>query len=97
MWSTNWDLGYAHNTSLQSVNAPGIGNSYNSWYGSVNFQRVVNRWMSLFLGYNLQQQLSGVPSCIGSTCGNFYTQQYFSVGLNWHPSRLGSERSASMP
>lgn len=88
MWHTDWDFGYAHNSSLQSGGAVVTGNSYNSWFGTVNLQRIVNRWMSLFVSYNLQQQLAAAPNCFGSQCGSFTTQQYFSFGFNWHPSRL---------
>ena len=83
----NVDSGYAHNKSLQNVS----GDTFNSWYGNVNFNRTLNRSMSLFFAYNLQQQLSDAPTCIAGICGTFYTQQYFSVGLNWHPVLTGVE------
>lgn len=92
MWSVNWDLGYAHNTNLQRGSSSSNNSAFNSWYGSINFQRILNRSTSLFFSYNLQQQLASVPACIGATCGTFYTQQYFSFGLNWHPSRAATER-----
>lgn len=87
-WSTDWDFGYAYNENLQSAAVSGTGNSYNAWYGSVNLQRIVNRWMSMFLSYNLRQQIAAVPTCSVGNCGTFTTQQYFSFGFNWHPSRL---------
>jgi hypothetical protein len=87
MWSMNADAGYAHNKSLQN----NVGNTYNSWYGNVNFNRNLNRSMSIFFSYNLQQQLSSEPTCIAGTCGTFYTEQYFSVGMNWHPTVAGFE------
>ncbi|HVB98383.1 MAG TPA: hypothetical protein VNJ12_03500 [Candidatus Dormibacteraeota bacterium] len=90
-WSVDTDMGYAHNTTVQSGNLPGAGRSYDSWYGSVNFHRVLNRWLSLFVSYNLQQQLAATPTCLGSMCGTFSTQQYFSIGLNWHPVLAGVE------
>lgn len=85
MWSTNANLGYAYNTTVQGANLPGVGASYNSWYGTINLQRTLNRSLSMFFGYNLQQQRAKAPTCIGATCGTFYTRQYFSFGLNWHP------------
>lgn len=89
-WSATWDLGYARNRRLQNQGLSGASNVYNSWYGTINLQRIVSRKTSLFFSYNLQQQLAGAPTCVGPTCGTFYTQQYFSFGLNWHPSNLGT-------
>lgn len=91
LWSVNSDMGYSYNKSLQSGNLPGYGNSYNSWYGYINLNRTLNRSMSMFFSYNLQQQLANVPTCVGNACGTFYTQQYFSFGFNWHPN-LGGYR-----
>lgn len=91
LWSINTNLGYAYNTTVQNANLAGVSGSYNSWYGSINVRRNLNRWMSLFFGYSLQQQLAGGPTCVGSTCGTFYTQQYFSFGLNWHPALANVE------
>lgn len=89
-WAVNWDLGYARNKELRGLGLSGASNSYNSWYGTINLQRIVSRKTSLFFGYSLLQQLAGQPTCVGPTCGTFYTEQYFSFGLNWHPSRLGN-------
>lgn len=88
MWSMNADTGYAYNKSLQNAS----GNKYNSWYGFVNFNRNLNRSTAIFFGYNLQQQLSSAPTSVGSTRGTFYTEQYFSVGLSWHPNVSGYEQ-----
>jgi hypothetical protein len=91
MWSADASLGYAYNTTLQGGNLAGAASSYNSWYGGINIQRIVNRWMSMFFSYNLQQELASGKTCIGITCGTFSTQQYFSFGFSWHPSRLSDE------
>jgi hypothetical protein len=84
----DWDMGYARNRRLQNQQAGGTSDAYHTWYGTVNVQRLLNRWVSVFASYNLQQQIAPSPICIGATCGTFYTQQYFSFGLNWHPSRV---------
>jgi hypothetical protein len=89
LWSIDSSLGYARNKTVQNGNLAGVGSSYNSWYGTINIHRSLNRSLSMFFSYNLQQQLAASPSCIGSTCGTFYTQQYFSFGLNWHPILAG--------
>lgn len=91
LWSIDSTLGYARNKTVQSGNLAGVGNSFNSWYGTINVHRALNRVLSMFLSYNLQQQLATTSTCIGSTCGTFYTQQYFSIGLNWHPVLAGVE------
>ncbi len=87
-WSANWDLGYAHNKELQGLGLLDASNSYNSWYGTINLQRIISRRTAIFFSYNLQQQIAGSSTCVGPTCGTFSTQQYFSFGLNWHPSKL---------
>ncbi len=84
----SWNFGYARNSNLQEQLTGVSSNAYNSWYGTINVQRLLNRYMTLFVGYNLQQQIAPAPTCIGTTCGTFYTQQYFSFGLSWHPSRV---------
>lgn len=90
-WTVDSSLGYAYNRHLYGTNPSGTASSYNSWYGTVNLHRSLNRWLSMYLGYNVQQQLTPTPTCIGGTCGTFYTQQYFSFGLNWHPVLPGVE------
>lgn len=90
-WATDLSLGYAYNTSLQAHQLLAGSSSYNSWYGTINLQHTVNRWMSLFVGYNLRQQMSSQTTCVGTACGTFYAQQYFTFGINWHPNLPGAE------
>ena len=90
-WSVNLSGGYAYNTALQvaRVQAPTL--SYNTWYGTFDLTHTLNRWMSMYMGYNLQEQVTSQATCIASACGTFYTQQYLSFGINWHPVLLGIE------
>lgn len=90
-WTVDSDAGYSYNTTLQNGNLTGSGRSYNSWYGDLNLHRMLTPSMSMFLSYNLQQQLTPNTTCVGTICGTFYTQQYFSFGLNWHPVLMGIE------
>lgn len=91
MWAASMSLGYAYNTNLQTALTSASALSYNSWYGTINLQHTLNRWMSLFVGYNLRQQISSQATCIGVGCGTFYAQQYLTFGINWHPLSTGVE------
>lgn len=84
MWSADLSMGYSRNQNLQ-VTTTSSTPTFNTWYGSVNLQRHLGQYMDVFLSYNLQQQTSNNPFCIASTCGTFYTRNYFSLGFNWHP------------
>lgn len=84
-------LGYAYNTTLYAEQISRAALSYNSWYGTLNLHYTLNRQMSLFLGYNLRQQMTPQATCVGTTCGTFYAQQYLSFGINWHPIVPGVE------
>jgi hypothetical protein len=89
-WDGSVGLGYSYNKTLQST---ATSPTFNAWYASANLRRTLGPYMGLFLSYNLQQQTSNNPFCIGSGCGSFYTRNYFSIGLNWHPRavELGRE------
>ncbi len=85
MWSGDLSAGYSHNTHLQATSTSTASPTFNTWYASTNLQRPLGQYMNMFLSYNLQQQSSNNPYCIGSSCGTFYTRNYFSLGFNWHP------------
>lgn len=88
MWTGSLSLGYAYNTSLYAEQIIGIASSYNSWYATFNLHYALNRQTSLFLGYNLRQQVTPQATCIGTDCGTLYSEQYLSFGINWHPFTL---------
>lgn len=82
MWSGGVSLGYSHN---KNVLATSSSQAFNTWYGTANLRRPLGHYTDFFLSYNIQQQSSNDPFCIGSDCGSFYTRNYFSLGFNWHP------------
>lgn len=90
-WGAGLSIGYAYNTTLQGPELNTAGLSYNSWYSTINLHHTLNRWMSLFVGYNLRQQMSSATTCIGPACGTFYAQQYLTFGLDWHKALIGLE------
>jgi hypothetical protein len=85
MWSLDLNMGFSHN---QSLLATSNSQTFNTWYGTANLQRPLGRYMSLFLSYNLQQQSSNNSFCAGSSCGTFYTRNFFSIGFSWHPNAV---------
>lgn len=94
MWSGDVGLGYSYNKELQ---ATAESQGFNTWYASANLRRRLGRYMSMFLSYNLQQQFANTPFCFGSSCGTFYTRQYFTLGFNWHPRAIEvSEEQTTM-
>jgi hypothetical protein len=78
-------LGFARNQGL-NVAAPTPANqSYNYWFGGVNFSHPWGRSLNVFLNYRLQYQNSNSGFCVGITCGQNFLRHTLSMGFGWRP------------
>lgn len=83
-WEGSFGVGYANNRSVDSTALSASSQTFNTWYGRVQFSRPVGRTADVFVGYLLQLQDSNVPTCIGAVCGKSMARQQVFLGFNWH-------------
>ncbi len=96
-WTTNTDVGYSHNSSLQSSSAATVSgihsHAYQFWYAGSSLQRQLGPQFSVFVSYQFNDM--GIGQCTGSgasaVCGLSALRHTGQVGINWHPRpiRLG--------
>ena len=79
-------LGYARNEGLNAATPTPSRQSYNYWFGGVNFGHPWSRSANLFLSYRLQFEDSNAGFCVGITCGKSFVRHTVSLGFDW-PSR----------
>ena len=80
--------GYSRNTGLAvtSSSVSTLSNqTYNFWFGGVNFTRTWGRSINLALGYQLQYQDSNSAFCVTATCGTNLANHLIFLSLGWHP------------
>jgi len=90
-WITSTDVGYSHNSNLQSSNstsASGVhSHSYQFWYAGTSLQRKLGPHFSAFVSYQFNDM--GIGSCPGTStstpCGLTATRHTGQIGINWHP------------
>lgn len=61
-----------------------------AWEGGINLSRDLGRHLSIFLQYNVEDQIANAGLCAANRCGATFVQQIGGIGLNWHtrPLRL---------
>jgi hypothetical protein len=83
--------GYSRNTGL-AVTSSSVSTlssqTYNFWFGGVNFTRTWGRSINLALGYQLQYQDSNSAFCVTATCGTNLANHLIFLALGWHPRPL---------
>jgi len=90
-WTTNTDVGYSHNSNLQtSTTTSGAGiqtRSYQFWYAGSSLQRQLGQQFSVFVSYQFNDM--GVGQCTGAgsgaVCGLSALRHTGQIGINWHP------------
>ncbi len=84
MWSGNLVFGFAHNKSIQALNAVATNRNVNTWHTGFQLVRPLSRKASLSFTYNLTGQSAGnPPGCTGLACGRLPLRHQFSLGINW--------------
>jgi hypothetical protein len=87
VWTMNGDVGYTHNTRIQSVTAVNA-KSYDYLYAGAGLQRKLGRYFSAYLSYQFNYLLfDGSTACStpGTTCSANSARHVVLVGLDWHP------------
>ncbi|HET8826376.1 MAG TPA: hypothetical protein VFM77_14655 [Terriglobales bacterium] len=89
-WTTNTDVGYSHNSNLQtSSTTSGAGintRTYQFWYAGTSLQRQLGQQFSAFVSYQFNDM--GVGQCTGpgtGVCGLSSMRHTGQIGINWHP------------
>jgi hypothetical protein len=92
-WTTTTDVGYSHNSSVQSASVlPPSGltsHSYQFWYAGTSLQRRLGQQFSFFVSYQFNDM--GLSQCTTgptSVCSGTSTRHTGQVGINWHPKPI---------
>ncbi len=84
-WEFYGNVGYAHNSRLQSGgNAIGAG-SYDNVTVSTIFRKHLGRTYEFLATYRFGVDDFSSPVCTSGSCGKTSERQVGSVGLEWHP------------
>ena len=85
-WVFYGDLGYAHNTRLQTTGI-GIGaGSYDAGSASAIVRKHLGRTYEFVAGYRFGEEGFSVPICLLGSCGRISQRQVGGIGLEWHPT-----------
>ena len=86
-WNFYGDLGYSHNTRLQSVADFGAVNaaSYNEGSVGAVFRKHLGRSYDFFASYRFGEVAFNAPVCFSGSCGKISQRQLGTVGVEWHP------------
>jgi len=85
-WTFYGDLGYSHNTRIQSVLVGGVNaGSYNVGSAGAVLRKHLGRTFDFFSSYRFSELAFDVPVSIGGSRGRISRQQTGAVGVEWHP------------
>lgn len=91
-WTTMTDVGYSHNSNLQTSSSTTSGvnsRSYQFWYAGTSLQRQLGPHFSAFASYQFNDLGFGVcPAGSPTTCGTKTTRHTGMIGFNWHPKPI---------
>jgi hypothetical protein len=84
MWSGGLMFGFAHNNSIQQLNAAASPRTVNTWHAGFNLQRPLSRKATLTFTYNLTGQSANNPiGCTGLSCGRIPLRHQIALGFTW--------------
>jgi hypothetical protein len=83
-FSGSVNFGYQHNQPLtqESTAQPLIRTNY--WLAGGGLNCEMNRYMSFYVNYDFERQISNTPLCFNGHCGMVILRQVGGVGLNFH-------------
>ena len=86
-WNGHFNVGYARNTNLSTVDSGSGTRAFNSSYFGVSFDRPIGHQSNLTVGYTGYLQTSDEAACsAGPACSGTYTNHRITLGLSWHAS-----------
>ena len=83
-WQGSFSVGYANNRSVDSIVLSSSKQTFDTWYGRVQFSRPVGRTTDMSVGYLAQLQDSGSPICTGVVCGESLVRHQIFLSFDWH-------------
>lgn len=90
-WDAISDIGYAHNSRIQSA-LFGLGvnaSSYDYVYAGVALRRQLSRNFSAFVSYQFNQLSLDSSFCVpGAPCNRISQRHVAAIGLDWHPRAI---------
>ncbi len=86
-WQFYGDLGYSHNTRIQSTpETLGIGaGSYNDGFASAIFRKHIGRTWEFLAAYRFGEEEFDEPITLFGSTGRISQRQIGGIGLLWHP------------
>ena len=90
VWFGNVNLGFAHNSAVNSAAQPGAS-TYNSWFAGAGVNRSLGR--SVYVGVAYAAYISKSNISAGSTGNATYITNAINVSLQWHTRPFVPPRS----
>lgn len=84
IWQGSFGLGYSDNRNAGGAALSSVKRAFNTWYGRVQFSRLIGRRGEQFIAYIVQLQSSDIPFCAGQICARNLVRHQITVGFNWH-------------
>ena len=86
-WNASVYSGISRNSSL--VQSTAVTTHYNYWYSSLSVNRTLGRYVSFYLNYSYQRQLTNAGPCTTKVCAVNLAEQIFGIGLIFTPRPIG--------
>jgi hypothetical protein len=85
-WEAYLDLGYSHNTRIQSKGAEGLpGNTFDHGFARILLRKHLGREYSAFAGYRFNDLSFDSSFCDNTNCSHISQRNMITVGVEWHP------------
>lgn len=87
-WSSDVNGGISRNSVLATPGG-GASSHYDYGFGSITLTRLLGRYMSLYLEYSYQRQITNAGPCTSSFCAANVARESFGAGLIFTPRPIG--------
>src|SRR5487761_11266 len=87
-WSGTVYGGYARNTQLSAVGTTSAGH-FNSFFANARLNRDISPYLSLYLGYDYERQITNSGPCTTVFCAGNLATQIFGAGITFRPRPIG--------
>jgi hypothetical protein len=87
-WDLMTDVGYSHNTRLQTSPLALQTGSYDYAYAGGRLTHLFTRTLDGFLMYQFDNTHLRNSVCLNASCGNLSDRHLFGVGFSWHPQAI---------
>ncbi len=87
-WTGMFYGGYARNSEIAAPGASSTG-VYDSWFANASASRHIGRYVSFYLGYEYERQVSNSGPCTSAFCAGSIASQIIGAGFTFHPRPIG--------